>query len=781
MSSITPSIFSPTGLMEHLRSPLYRNGYALVLSTVATSGLGVLYWILAARGYTTEAVGLNSATISAMLFLTNVSQLGFGSALNRFLPRAGLSTRGFVLASYAISLFLSLIVSLIFLTGLNLWTPALSILNSNATIRLWFILATMSWSIFALQDGALIGLRQAIWIPIENGIYAVLKIILIVAFAASLMKFGIFASWTLPLIVLIIPVNYLLFRFLIPRHTKETTRDSEPIRLPQTVKFIFGDYISSMIFVATTSLLPIMVVSRAGATANAYFYLPWTITYSLYLVSRNMGMSLTAEAAADQKKMDQYAYRTLVQTGKLLVPAVIIILVCAPLILSLFGADYAAEGSTLLRLLALGMLPNIVITIYLSIARVQNRMKAIILTLSVLCILVLSSSYILLGAYGITGIGIAWLISMSLVATGLFATQLRPILLTVGNFTPWIKIFTRPRRFWEQQRARWWISRNKAFLKQIISTLPEESWKPPPTQWKILEIIPTISDMSVVTVGPQRASPLAVINIARSKQAIQSCRSQLEILESLNADARLGDWRALIPKVLAAGEIGGESYLVMPLLPGTVASQLISEPAARQTILINAAETINELHRRTCKYIIPGEDSLQRWIDEPIHVLRGLGRISEHGDSLERLSQHLYHTIAGRTLPVCLIHGDYWPANILVATDSLRITGIVDWDQAHDDDLPFLDLINLLLSTRILTQNRELGEILQELLSEPSWTADELAVLEHSSFLGGETDLRDMLLLYWLRHTAANLKKSARYARHPVWVVKNIETILHSI
>ena len=57
------------GVIEHLRTPLYRNGYALIASTGITSILGLLYWAIAARTYDTETVGLNSSAISILIFL----------------------------------------------------------------------------------------------------------------------------------------------------------------------------------------------------------------------------------------------------------------------------------------------------------------------------------------------------------------------------------------------------------------------------------------------------------------------------------------------------------------------------------------------------------------------------------------------------------------------------------------------------------------------------------------------------------------------------------------
>ena len=46
---------------DRLRSPLHRNGYALVASSAVTSVLGLAYWIVAARAYSTEAVGVCAA------------------------------------------------------------------------------------------------------------------------------------------------------------------------------------------------------------------------------------------------------------------------------------------------------------------------------------------------------------------------------------------------------------------------------------------------------------------------------------------------------------------------------------------------------------------------------------------------------------------------------------------------------------------------------------------------------------------------------------------------
>src|SRR5256885_2892880 len=82
--------------VSHFRVPMYREGYALVLSSGLSSLLGFVYWIVAARSYSPDVVGLNSAVISAMMFLAGMSQLNLASASIRFLPAAGARTRRFL-------------------------------------------------------------------------------------------------------------------------------------------------------------------------------------------------------------------------------------------------------------------------------------------------------------------------------------------------------------------------------------------------------------------------------------------------------------------------------------------------------------------------------------------------------------------------------------------------------------------------------------------------------------------------------------------------------------
>jgi O-antigen/teichoic acid export membrane protein len=421
------TIFSLTRLISHLRTPLFGNGYALILSSAATSILGVAYWVLAAHNYSPDVVGLNSAAISAMMFLAGVAQLNLTSALIRFIPGTGQMTWRLVAYAYLISISVAGLISLIFLLWLNVWAPALGSLTANPFFTPWFIVATMTWCIFVLQDSVLTGLRQAIWVPLENTVFSVVKIVLLLIFAQSLARYGVFASWTLALVVALLPTNFLIFQRLIPKHVQAAAGQVAPIAPAQVAKYVAADYIGALFWLISTTLLPVIVTQQVGATANAYFDLAWTMAYSLYLVSPNMGSSLIVEAATDQARLGPYSYRIFVNTVCLLVPVVAIVMLGAPYLLRIFGSGYAAEGTTLLRLLALSAIPNIINALYISVVRVQRRLTALVTVLAGLCMFVLTLSYILLPIYGITGVGLAWLVSQIIVAGVLWLTQLRPL------------------------------------------------------------------------------------------------------------------------------------------------------------------------------------------------------------------------------------------------------------------------------------------------------------------------------------------------------------------
>jgi O-antigen/teichoic acid export membrane protein/Ser/Thr protein kinase RdoA (MazF antagonist) len=782
-------------LVAHLQAPLYRNGYALVFSSAATSALGLLYWLLAARYYPTEVIGINAALLSAMTFLANLAQFNLANALNRFLPTAGQGAGRLILATYAVSVMLAGAVSWLFVTGAPHWAPTLRLLNTSPGLLLWFMIATMSWAIFVLQDSALVGLRQATWVPVENLAFALSKLGLLVLFASVWPTYGLFASWTLPVLATLLPVNWLIFRHLLPRFVQNQGAHVQPISARQVAHVAAGDSLSSLVWMATVDLLPILVLEWAGATANAYYYLAWTVAYALYLVSRNMGMSLIAEAATTPAHLTLYSWRILTETGKLLAALVVIALVGAPHLLRLFGPAYANEAVTLLQLLCLSALPNLVTTLHISVARAQRRVKPIVSTYVALCGLVLALTYLLLGRMGITGIGVAWLVAQSVVAAVLLATELRPVLLFGLATYQWQRWLTWPLAWRARHRHAYRASvleqlaqRHEPLLTAALGSTPTPtlttapSSATPPQSGLVVRVLPTSNDLLVgILCGVPDATlraGMAVLKSAQSAVATASLNHQVAVLTQLHADARLAPWRARLPQVLGQGTHRQQQFVVESLLPGQPASQWADDPQPSAPWLTTAAQAISDFHQRTATAHRVDEACLARWVFTPIKLLRQ--HCTAPSPALDRLAQELTQSLQGRTVAVGWVHGDFSPGNILMTPDGKAVTGLVDWEVAAADDLPQLDLLLLLLTRRMQLAQCELGTVVCGLLQAADWPAQERDLLQMAQLrLPGEAlPLRALLLLCWLRHVAANLHKSVRYRRHWWWMTNNVDKVL---
>jgi aminoglycoside phosphotransferase (APT) family kinase protein len=151
--------------------------------------------------------------------------------------------------------------------------------------------------------------------------------------------------------------------------------------------------------------------------------------------------------------------------------------------------------------------------------------------------------------------------------------------------------------------------------------------------------------------------------------------------------------------------------------------------------------------------------------------------------SIESVSRELGKTLEGQRIAVSCVHGDFSAGNIRATPDGGRVTGIVDWENSAPQDLPMLDIVNLMLSIRIVRERCELGHILRTWLTGGGLTAEELQLLEMSqSSLGGHLlGFHDLVVLAWLRHVADNLARSSQLEKHRWWVSQNVERVLSAV
>src|SRR6202049_1177791 len=315
------------GTIAHvLNDPMLRNGHALIFSSGVTQIIGVLYWVVAARYYPAAVVGRNSVALSLTLFLAGGAELNLMSTLVRFLPPSGTRSARFILIAYAASASVAALVGFGFLFLIPSVEPQLGVLRASPVIMLWFVVSVVTGAIFVLQDSALTGVRATPFVPVENATFSLLKLGLMFPLVALLPAAGIYVSWTAAIAICIIPTNAYLFFRAIPRHVRRDAAGGGPPRFKDIRSYLIPDSLAGYFLLASTYLLPTLVIDRLGPAAAGHYALAWIIGYALYSVSLNMGSSLVVETAADQLVLRERCLRSITHLAKLLGPAVLLVI-----------------------------------------------------------------------------------------------------------------------------------------------------------------------------------------------------------------------------------------------------------------------------------------------------------------------------------------------------------------------------------------------------------------------------------------------------------------------
>lgn len=401
-----------------------------MLNTGISAVLGLGFWLAAARYYTEASVGQGSAAIAAMKLLAGLTALTLTGALARFIPVAGRATGRLIFRTYAGSSVVVALAAGVFLLTLGLWGSSYSFLRDPLN-AVFFVLAVVAWSVLTLQDGVLTGLRSAVWVPVGNTVFSAVKLVLLVVFAAAVPTMGVFVSWVAAIAMSVLPLGWLVFRRLIPKHVKATADHARPPSLREIGRFLAGDYTGSLFSLAVVYLVPVIVAAQVSATDNAYFYITTTIGGTVNLLAINMGASLTVEGAHDPARLAANTRAALRRMARIMLPVCAVLFFGAPWILAVFGQAYADAATPLLRWFAIGAVLRVVMETYFAVLRAQSRTAGLAWLQGLLCALVLGLTLVLLPRMGLTGAGVAEISSLAVIVL-IAAPRLYRILRAAG-------------------------------------------------------------------------------------------------------------------------------------------------------------------------------------------------------------------------------------------------------------------------------------------------------------------------------------------------------------
>ncbi|VVB84849.1 Polysaccharide biosynthesis protein [uncultured archaeon] len=386
-------------LKKYYRDPLYRNSIAMMLNSVFAALFGLLFWIVAARTMSSKDIGLATAAISAAGVIVAFSRLGLDQGLVRYLPELK-EKRGFYSTIVILTLALSLIIAGIFLIGINIFSPALSFIREG-----WFLPVFLAYivitSIFSMQNMALIAIRRADLALIQNLLLGARILLLI--FLTSLGVFGIFSAFGAAFLL-----TSIFGTLILQKNGLSITGSFDIASIRKTLKFSMGNYLAGIFLMAPLTIIPIMIVNTIGAEEGAYFYVAYSVAALLFMIPNAVSTSLFVEGS-HSLPLKENVLKSIKMILMLLVPALIFIFLFGNKLLLLFSREYSVQAYEMLQLLSISSIFSAVISIFISIKKIQQEVRIINYLNFALSVLIIGFGYIALFKYGLVGLGYAWL------------------------------------------------------------------------------------------------------------------------------------------------------------------------------------------------------------------------------------------------------------------------------------------------------------------------------------------------------------------------------------
>ncbi|MHB8313101.1 MAG: lipopolysaccharide biosynthesis protein [Candidatus Dormibacteria bacterium] len=394
-----------------LRNSLARTSGLIMLTTVATAGLGFAYWVVAARNYSPSAVGTAAVSVSVMTLASLVSILGTNSAVVQRIPQRRPGSEW----SLTVTVGLGVAGLIGALAGLVGWGVMLGVTRSAALLGPGYLISLVGG--VALTNCGMV--LDSVWVVERAASVRLFTSILMSAIKLPLLlvpilhahgAVGVQMGWSAAVLVSVAVAMGLLIRMRGYRPTWTGWR-TETGAMRHSMA---GNYVVSLGAMLPSYAVPVLVGVAVAASSTAYFYSAWRVGSFFFVAASAVSSALFAEGSRAPETAAGSARRAL----WLIVPGLMIaMLVCAllgPGLLQAFGTRYRTQALGLLLLLIAAAIPDALTSVYRTVLRLQNRYGQAAAFIWSLALVQVGLTWVLLPVWGITGAGAAWLVAEGL-------------------------------------------------------------------------------------------------------------------------------------------------------------------------------------------------------------------------------------------------------------------------------------------------------------------------------------------------------------------------------
>jgi O-antigen/teichoic acid export membrane protein len=396
------------------------NAGSLFGTRIITTVIGFFFWVVAAKFYSPQEVGVGSALISAMVLLGAIGTFGVGTYLVGELPKIKDHQNELLFIAQILAGFFSALIGIIFVLAISNISPELGeFLNNGINVSV-FIVGTTLYSILIVNDTSTIGLFQGMVQFWRNFVSAVGRLALLTIIGLFFIEKDALSIYAAVLFGNIVSIPFGLNQFSNKITLNRFRNYISWGVIKQMISSSFWHHLINLTLQTPLLFLPLVVVTFISAEANAYYFQAWMIAGFGSIFSISLSTSIYAVVSNDPDSLAKEIKSGLMLSFGLTFMLVVFLVVIGPIIFKFYGINYVTNATAPLRLLAISALPSIVKQFYVTVFRLSGREKdaAITLSLTFLFEIILTS----FGAqyWGLNGLCFGWMAAMFIELAFLF-------------------------------------------------------------------------------------------------------------------------------------------------------------------------------------------------------------------------------------------------------------------------------------------------------------------------------------------------------------------------
>lgn len=312
--------------------------------------LGVVFWTLAAHRYPASTVGVFSSLTAGAGLLAAIAALGLENTMTRHVASAE-NPRELVVVTVTVIATIGTILCLLTVLALGPHLPPTLDLQQRGRMVVLITVLVAFTAISGIIDAGLVAIRASRAVFTTNLVGSIVKVTALLLLT-GFHSYGLLISYGLALVVSTVLAAVALIRQISGKRVGLRS----VLILRRYLSFTSGNYLASIMGILPATVVPIEVLLVRGATETARFGIAGMIAGFLSVIPSTVAQVLFAEASRQGVPLGQQLRKALRGVYGLLLPAVVVTVAAAPLLLSIFGAAYATAATGCLRIFALSTL-----------------------------------------------------------------------------------------------------------------------------------------------------------------------------------------------------------------------------------------------------------------------------------------------------------------------------------------------------------------------------------------------------------------------------------------